>query len=68
MKVVAVDRLRREGLMHNAIRDDDPAVYLFHKRLMGIGWLAPDGPKTGVPEDEYTIPSAAPTSNARELT
>ncbi|QRV15437.1 alpha-ketoacid dehydrogenase subunit beta [Haloterrigena salifodinae] len=46
-----------KGLMHNAIRDDDPVVYLFHKRLMGIGWLpAPDGPKTPVPEDDYTIP------------
>ncbi|ELY60187.1 transketolase [Natronococcus amylolyticus DSM 10524] len=46
-----------KGLMHNAIRDDDPVVYLFHKRLMGIGWMpAPDGPKTPVPEDDYTIP------------
>ena len=46
-----------KGLMHNAIRDDDPVVYMFHKRLMGIGWLpAPDGPKTSVPEDDYTIP------------
>ncbi|WP_435156536.1 alpha-ketoacid dehydrogenase subunit beta [Haladaptatus sp. DFWS20] len=46
-----------KGLMHNAIRDDDPVVYLFHKRLMGIGWMpAPDGPKTAVPEDDYTIP------------
>lgn len=46
-----------KGLMHTAIRDDDPVVYMFHKRLMGIGWLpAPDGPKTGVPDDEYTIP------------
>lgn len=46
-----------KGLMHNAIRDDDPVVYLFHKRLMGIGWLpAPDGPKTDVPEESYTIP------------
>ncbi|MFU8867814.1 alpha-ketoacid dehydrogenase subunit beta [Natronococcus sp.] len=46
-----------KGLMHNAVRDDDPVVYLFHKRLMGIGWMpAPDGPKTPVPEDEYTIP------------
>lgn len=46
-----------KGLMHNAIRDDDPVVYLFHKRLMGIGWLpSPDGPKTGVPEESYTIP------------
>jgi pyruvate dehydrogenase E1 component beta subunit len=43
--------------MHNAIRDDDPVVYMFHKRLMGIGWLpAPDGPKTPVPEEDYTIP------------
>ncbi|ADD07559.1 2-oxoacid dehydrogenase E1 component beta subunit (plasmid) [Natrialba magadii ATCC 43099] len=46
-----------KGLMHNAIRDDDPVVYMFHKRLMGIGWMpAPDGPKTPVPEEAYTIP------------
>lgn len=46
-----------KGLMHNAIRDDDPVVYMFHKRLMGIGWMpAPDGPKTAVPEEPYTIP------------
>ncbi|MGB9933924.1 alpha-ketoacid dehydrogenase subunit beta [Haloarcula amylolytica] len=46
-----------KGLMHNAVRDDDPVVYMFHKRLMGIGWLpAPDGPKTPVPEEDYTIP------------
>jgi pyruvate/2-oxoglutarate/acetoin dehydrogenase E1 component len=46
-----------KGLMHNAIRDDDPVVYMYHKRLMGLGWLpAPDGPKTPVPEEEYTIP------------
>jgi len=46
-----------KGLMHNAIRDDDPVVYMYHKRLMGLGWLpAPKGPKTPVPEEEYTIP------------
>jgi pyruvate dehydrogenase E1 component beta subunit len=46
-----------KGLMHNAIRDDDPVVYMYHKRLMGLGWLpAPEGPKTPVPEEEYTIP------------
>jgi pyruvate dehydrogenase E1 component beta subunit len=46
-----------KGLMHNAIRDDDPVVYMYHKRLMGLGWLpAPDGPKTPVPEEDYTIP------------
>ena len=46
-----------KGLMHNAIRDDDPVVYMYHKRLMGLGWLpAPKGPKTPVPEEDYTIP------------
>jgi pyruvate dehydrogenase E1 component beta subunit len=46
-----------KGLMHAAIRDDDPVVYMFHKRLMGIGWMpAPEGPKTEVPEDDYTVP------------
>ena len=58
MKVVAPSTAYdAKGLMHNAIRDDDPVVYLFHKRLMGIGWMpAPDGPKTPVPEEPYTIP------------
>jgi pyruvate dehydrogenase E1 component beta subunit len=46
-----------KGLMHNAVRDDDPVVYMYHKRLMGLGWMpAPDGPQTPVPEDDYTIP------------
>jgi pyruvate dehydrogenase E1 component beta subunit len=46
-----------KGLMHTAIRDDDPVVYMFHKRLMGLGWMpAPEGPKTAVPEEAYEIP------------
>ncbi|UTF54498.1 alpha-ketoacid dehydrogenase subunit beta [Natronosalvus rutilus] len=46
-----------KGLMHAAIRDDDPVVYMFHKRLMGLAWMpAPEGPKTGVPEEPYEIP------------
>lgn len=45
-----------KGLMHAAIRDDDPVVFMFHKRLMGIGWMpAPGGPKTPVPDEDYTI-------------
>jgi len=58
MKVVVPSTAyEAKGLMHNAIRDDDPVVYMFHKRLMGIGWMpAPDGPKTPVPETDYTIP------------
>ena len=55
--VVPSNAYDAKGLMHNAIRDDDPVVYMFHKRLMGLGWMpAPDGPKTGVPDEPYTIP------------
>ncbi|WP_144905604.1 alpha-ketoacid dehydrogenase subunit beta [Halobellus captivus] len=55
--VVPSTAYEAKGLMHNAIRDDDPVLYMFHKRLMGIGWMpAPDGPKTPVPETDYTIP------------
>jgi pyruvate dehydrogenase E1 component beta subunit len=58
MKVVVPSTAHdAKGLMHAAIRDDDPVVYMFHKRLMGLGWMpAPDGPKTSVPEDAYEIP------------
>ncbi|MFB6132474.1 MAG: alpha-ketoacid dehydrogenase subunit beta [Halanaeroarchaeum sp.] len=58
MKVVVPSTAHdAKGLMHNAIRDDDPVVYMFHKRLMGLGWMpAPDGPKMAVPEEDYTIP------------
>jgi len=46
-----------KGLMHAAIRDDDPVVYMFHKRLMGLGWMpAPPGPKTPVPGEPYEVP------------
>ncbi|MWG36694.1 alpha-ketoacid dehydrogenase subunit beta [Halomarina oriensis] len=55
--VVPSNAYDAKGLMHAAIRDDDPVVYMFHKRLMGIGWMpAPEGPKTEVPEEAYTIP------------
>ena len=58
MKVVVPSTARdAKGLMHAAVRDDDPVVYMFHKRLMGIGWMpAPEGPKTAVPEGSYTVP------------
>jgi pyruvate/2-oxoglutarate/acetoin dehydrogenase E1 component len=58
MKVVVPSNAHdAKGLMHNAIRDDDPVVYMFHKRLMGLGWMpAPEGPKTGVPDEPYAIP------------
>jgi pyruvate/2-oxoglutarate/acetoin dehydrogenase E1 component len=46
-----------KGLMIQAIRDDSPVMYFFHKGLMGLGWMP--SPKTAaneVPEEPYTIP------------
>ncbi len=46
-----------KGLMIQAIRDDSPVMYFFHKGLMGLGWMP--SPKTAaneVPEDPYTVP------------
>jgi pyruvate/2-oxoglutarate/acetoin dehydrogenase E1 component len=43
--------------MTQAIRDDSPVMYFFHKGLMGLGWMP--SPKTAaneVPEEPYTIP------------
>jgi pyruvate dehydrogenase E1 component beta subunit len=37
-----------KGLLKTAIRDNNPVVYFYHKRLLGL--------KGEVPEEEYTIP------------
>ncbi|MBO8141244.1 MAG: alpha-ketoacid dehydrogenase subunit beta [Firmicutes bacterium] len=46
-----------KGLMISAIRDDNPVIYMFHKGLMGLGWMTLIKDTTGpVPEEPYTIP------------
>ncbi|HSN92284.1 MAG TPA: alpha-ketoacid dehydrogenase subunit beta [Anaeromyxobacteraceae bacterium] len=46
-----------KGLMIQAIRDDNPVMYFFHKGLMGLGWMSsPAGAATPVPEEPYTVP------------
>jgi len=46
-----------KGLMISAIRDDNPVLYMFHKGVMGLGWMTPNPRATGeVPEEPYTIP------------
>ncbi len=46
-----------KGLMTAAIRSNDPVVYLFHKGVMGLGWMAKNRRSIGaVPEDPYEVP------------
>jgi pyruvate dehydrogenase E1 component beta subunit len=46
-----------KGLMTSAIRDDNPVVYMFHKGIMGLGWMTPNPRATDhVPEEPYTLP------------
>ena len=46
-----------KGLMTQAIRDDNPVMFFFHKGVMGLGWMTPNPRATGpVPEEPYTVP------------
>ena len=46
-----------KGLLTAAIRDDNPVVYVFHKGLMGLTWMAKNPRSTDeVPEGEYVVP------------
>ncbi|MBS0318547.1 MAG: alpha-ketoacid dehydrogenase subunit beta, partial [Proteobacteria bacterium] len=46
-----------KGLMTQAIRDDNPVLFLFHKGIMGLPWMAYfEGSTNEVPEAPYTIP------------
>ncbi len=46
-----------KGLMISAIRDDNPVLYMFHKGIMGLGWMTPNPRATDdVPEEPYTVP------------
>lgn len=46
-----------KGLMSAAIESDDPVVFMFHKGIMGLGWMAKNKRSIGaVPEEEYIVP------------
>src|SRR5688500_4779212 len=43
--------------MTQAIRDNNPVMFLFHKGIMGLPWMAYfEGSTNQVPEEAYTIP------------
>jgi acetoin:2,6-dichlorophenolindophenol oxidoreductase subunit beta len=55
--VVPSNAYDAKGLMTQAIRDDNPVAYFFHKGIMGLPWMAYfEGSTTDVPEEAYTIP------------
>jgi pyruvate dehydrogenase E1 component beta subunit len=46
-----------KGLMISAIRDDNPVLYMFHKGVLGLGWMTHNPRATDVvPEEPYTVP------------
>lgn len=46
-----------KGLMISAIRDDNPVVYVFHKGVMGLPWMAKNARSIApVPEAPYETP------------
>jgi pyruvate/2-oxoglutarate/acetoin dehydrogenase E1 component len=46
-----------KGLMTAAIRSDDPVVFMFHKGVMGLGWMKKNRRSIGaVPEEPYEVP------------
>ncbi|MGH3438210.1 MAG: alpha-ketoacid dehydrogenase subunit beta [Sciscionella sp.] len=46
-----------KGLMISAIREDGPVIYMFHKGVMGLPWMAKNPRAIGpVPEEEYQVP------------
>ena len=46
-----------KGLMTSAIRDDNPVLYMFHKGVLGLGWMTHNPRATGrVPEEQYEVP------------
>jgi pyruvate dehydrogenase E1 component beta subunit len=60
-----------KGLMLSAIRDDNPVVYMFHKGVMGLPWMAKNPRSVGdVPDGDYTVPigEAAVAREGRDVT
>ena len=55
--VVPSNAYDAKGLMIQAIRDDNPVVFIYHKGIMGLPWMAYfEGSSNAVPEEAYAIP------------
>lgn len=55
--VVPSNAYDAKGLMIQAIRDDNPVMFMYHKGIMGLPWMAYfEGSSNDVPEAAYAIP------------
>jgi acetoin:2,6-dichlorophenolindophenol oxidoreductase subunit beta len=55
--VVPSNAYDAKGLMIQAIRDNNPVIFCYHKGIMGLSWMSYfEGSTNEVPEDAYTIP------------
>ena len=55
--VVPSNAYDAKGLMIQAIRDDSPVMFMYHKGIMGLPWMAYfEGSSGEVPEQPYTLP------------
>lgn len=55
--VVPSNAYDAKGLMIESIRDNNPVMFMFHKGIMGLPWMAYfEGSTTEVPLESYTIP------------
>lgn len=60
-----------KGLMISAIEDDNPVIYMFHKGIMGLPWMAKNSHAIdAVPEEYYSVPigKASIVRNGKDLT
>jgi pyruvate dehydrogenase E1 component beta subunit len=55
--VVPSNAYDAKGLMTQAIRDDNPVLFMYHKGIMGLPWMAYfEGGTTEVPDAPYALP------------
>jgi len=55
--VVPSNAYDAKGLMIQAIRDNNPVIFMYHKGIMGLPWMAFfEGSSNTVPEDLYVVP------------